>query len=446
MRIHADWSKRQVTVVWFVVDRRGEFSPTSSSPYVLFHHGVGSWRCNGRKGAADGRERTGRHVDATWMPRGTVGGRSGGRAPAGAGHVAGHANAGTRGAATRNEMTEDWPWVSSQPTRALCVRNTSEQPWEVLRTSVPTRRSSLREDSCAPPASCDDTWHVEAKILPPEEPVFDLETTRDQGSMHQTVVKFVDENGKSYVVKDTSYNEADGMHAVRCAYAIGTVVVNCGFEEVVARPMVRNVLAVLRDDDGNREKEIRFRNGEVSTYQPGVSLESVSHVGRKNKDKRSQTVDLLRNISAHSVLLAAAFDYLTLQYDRVAKNVLVDEQSRVHLIDNLDSSFGKYLGLNASEQEQIHASLFLEPSSTLYVGCYFDLQHHPPQYPSKLQICLAEIQGNTTQQLYETYRLPDLEAARKFHRRAILLRSGLDVALAYYLGVQHLHGLQCVLR
>lgn len=70
VRIHTDWNKRRVTVVRFVLERRGEFSPTSSSPQVLFHHGVGSWRCNGRKGAVDGRERTGSprgcHVDATW--------------------------------------------------------------------------------------------------------------------------------------------------------------------------------------------------------------------------------------------------------------------------------------------------------------------------------------------------------------------------------------------
>lgn len=435
-----------------ICPRAGGWGPFAKVP-PPFHHGVGvvnEQRGSGQRSDAGQEDRTTTWM-ATWMPRGCHVAR------AACGSLVavllvlatwhqGRARTRLRLSMGSECVAEAWPWLDSSPTRALCVRNTSAEPWDVRQTSLHTRSTSLREQSCAPPPKCDDTWHVEAEVLAAEDAVFDLETPRDQGSMHFTVVKVVGEDGTKYVVKDTSYDRDHGDHAVRCAYAIGTIVENCGFQDVVARPMVRNVLAVLKDVNKSREMEIRFRNGHVSTYQPGVSLVSVSHVGHANKEKRSQTLELLRNISPQSVLLAATFDYLTLQYDRVAKNVLVDEQNHVHLIDNLDSSFGKYLGHQASEQKQIHASIFLEPASTLYVGCYFNLQHRPPEYPSKLQTCLAEIQGNTTQQLYETYRLPDLETAQKFHQRAVLLRGGLDVALAYYLGVRHLQGLQCVRR
>ena len=85
---------------------KGEVSsaPRPPRPRCCFTMVWGRGGATVEKGRWTGGSERGRHVDATWMPRGTVGGRSGGRAPAGAGHVAGHANAGTRGAATRNEM------------------------------------------------------------------------------------------------------------------------------------------------------------------------------------------------------------------------------------------------------------------------------------------------------------------------------------------------------
>jgi len=88
--------------------------------------------------------------------------------------------------------------------------------------------------------------------------------------------------------------------------------------------------------------------------------------------------------------------------------------------------------------------VFLEPTSTLYVGCYVDMAQHGANYPPKLAECLSHLKGNTTRQLYVGYRLPSIPAAQLLQQRALLLLGGIDVALAYYIGLGHLRGLNCV--
>lgn len=345
-------------------------------------------------------------------------------------------------------VEDGWPWTHGPPPLAMCSRNRPDDPWHVRRTSVPRTTTRDADDVCEPKPKCTSpgALHVRAWKLDESEEVLGTPTTRDRGSMHEWLVTFRDVGGKWYVAKDTSFFREGGEHAVKSAFGIAKLVDECGFHDIVSRPMVVDVLANVTEKDGTHVQQLSLKNAHVSEFKNGTSLESISRVGSQSKEARTHTLELVRNVSAEDVLRAAAFDFLTAQFDRVAKNVLLDDSQRIHLIDNLDSSFGKYLGLKAIEREQVHASVFLEPTSSLYVGCHVDMAKDVANYPPKLAECLAHLKGNTTRQLYVGYRLPNIQAAQLLQQRAFLLLGGIDVALAYYLGLSHLQGLSCAQR
>lgn len=151
-------------------------------------------------------------------------------------------------------------------------------------------------------------------------------------------------------------------------------------------------------------------------------------------------------MGVEDVLRAVAFEFLAAQFDPVVKNVLLDDNRRIHRIEKLDSRYGEYLGLDAIAEEQVHASVFSEPTSTLYVRCYVDMAKHGASYLSKLAERLSHLKGNTIRQLYVGYSLPSILAAQLLQQRALLLLGGIGVALAYYLGLGHLQGQSCVRR
>lgn len=345
-------------------------------------------------------------------------------------------------------VDDGWPWTSGPPPLAVCSRRTPKDPWHVRRTSVPAIQRKDLDDVCEPKTKCTTpgALQVRAWKLDGTEDVFGTPTQRDRGSLHDWLLTFRDHAGTWYVAKDTSYLQKGGEHAVESAYGIAKVVDECGFHDIVSTPTVVDVLANVTRKDGTYVQQLSIKNAHVSEFQNGTSLENISRVSSQSEEKRERAREYLRNVAAEDVLRAAVFDFLTAQFDRLAKNVLLEENGRIHLIDNLDSSFGKYLGREANEREQVHASVFLEPTSFMYVGCHVDMAKERTNYSPRLAQCLAHLKGNTTRQLYVSYRLPSIPAAQLLQQRAILLLGGIDVALAYYLRIGHLEGQGCVRR
>lgn len=361
--------------------------------------------------------------------------------------VPAHQNGGVVGEQNDTCTTgEGWPWKEGPPVLAMCSRKSEKASWTVLKPTQSFWSSLSRKNVCLPKTECSrhGLLHVRAWRLDPTEEVFGKQTQRDRGSMHDTVLSFQDNDGTWYIVKDTSSHKTSGMHAVQSAFGIGKLVDDCGFNGVVARPVIRDIVADVYTREGSFLEQVSIRNAHISDYREGVSLASIHHVASKSAEARAKARAFLRSVPGRDVLLAAAFDFLTVQFDRVSKNVLLDSNRSVHLIDNLDSSFGEYLGHVELEDKQVHSSVFLEPASSMYIGCYVQDASTESDYPPQLAQCLARLQNTSAENLYEEYQMPSLLAAQLLQQRAALLLGGMKVALANYLGPDHLHALDCM--
>jgi len=192
---------------------------------------------------------------------------------------------------------------------------------------VPMTPTRDPDDVCEPEPKCTTpgALHVRAWKLDESEEVLGTPTTRDRGSMHEWLVTFRDVRGKWYVAKDTSFFRKGGEHAVKSAFGIAKLVDECGFHDIVSRPMVVDVLANVTEEDGTYVQQLSLKNAHVSEFKNGTSLESISRVGSRSKEAHAYALGLLRKIAEEAVLRAAGFDFLTAQFDRVAKNVLLDQ-------------------------------------------------------------------------------------------------------------------------
>lgn len=331
----------------------------------------------------------------------------------------------------------DWPWNQHGPLLAMCSRPSSNATWRVEKVVRPTHHSLSAQQICDPRNTCSSHQfiHIRAYKLQAKEQVLGQDARHDWGEMHDLILQIKGKDGTWYIVKDTSRNHDTGIHAAKTAYSVGKVVDDCGFAGLVARPFLDHIWADVYSQDDSYLQQVSLRNAHISTFQNGVSVASIESIASTNASLRLKAQAILKNVAKEDVLRAAAFDFLTAQMDRHSKNVLLDHAGKIHLIDNLDSSFGHYLGRRELEDILPKNNRFLHPSSPFFVGCFErNLSSKQTVYPPKLLQCLNHIKQQAAEQIYSEYKLLSLAEARLVQRCASLLLQGMDTTLAAYLG------------
>mmetsp|Transcript_3845 Transcript_3845/g.24359 ORF Transcript_3845/g.24359 Transcript_3845/m.24359 type:complete len:394 (+) Transcript_3845:276-1457(+) len=341
----------------------------------------------------------------------------------------------------------DWPWNQHAPLLAMCSRQSSNATWRVQKVVRPPQYSSFVQQICEPSSACSSHQFIDARAykLKAKEQVFGQDARHDWGAMHDLVLRIQSTDGKWYIMKDTSSNRETGIHAAKTAYSIRKMVDDCGFAGLVARPFLGHILASVYSEDNSYLQQVSLRNAHFSIFQDGVSVASIESIASKDPSVRTKALAVLKNIAEEDVLLVTAFDFLTAQMDRVSKNVMMDHAENIHLIDNLDSSFGNYLGGRKLQDIIPKNNMFLHPASPYFVECFVrNLSNGQSMYPPQLLQCLTHIEQQETDQIYSEYKLLSLAEARLVKRRASLLLQGVDTASEVYLGSGYLGRLKCL--
>lgn len=340
----------------------------------------------------------------------------------------------------------DWPWDKHAPLLAMCRRQSRDATWRVQKVVRPPQYSSPVQQICEPSSSCSSHQFIDSRAykLKPKEQVFGQDARHDWGEMHDLILRIQSSDGKWYIAKDTSRNRETGIQAAKSAYSIRKIVDNCGFAGLVARPFLGHILANVYSEENSFLEQVSLRNAHISTFQDGVSVASIESIASKDASVRSKAHAVLKNIAEEDVLLVTAFDFLTAQMDRVSKNVMMDHAEKIHLIDNLDSSFGHYLGRRNLQDIIPENNMFLHPTSPFFVGCYVgNMSSEQSMFPPHLLQCLTDIEQQETDQIYHDFKFLSLAEARLVKRRASLLLQGMNTALEVYLGSGYLDRLKC---